>query len=140
MKKVFYVCDSYHTGAIADSIKKAFPDAVIYTDSTILSVAKDWPELTVANAILKTRSEKRSGKDEVNGKVDFFVLSAKLICDESVKPDELKKKYGNPDSKSIAVSMSFHFLDLAKKSTDFAEEKETFLDAGKLNKYFSEMN
>lgn len=134
--KVFYVCDSYHTGTISDAIKKAFPDAIVYNDSTIFSVCAVDVGITVGNLIQKLETEKAIVKDKVSQKVDFFILSAKLISDGSVVPDELKKAYGTMDSKSIAVSMTSHFLSEAKSHVDLTESKDTFFDAEDIKKFF----
>lgn len=135
MKKVFYVCDSYHTTNISDYLLAAFPKSTVYTDSTIISSGNGDLVLETINPTLKSFSEKKLAKDEVGSKVDYFVLSAKLILDGSINPNELKAKYGSANSKTIAVSTMSVFLDQVKDSVDTIEDKGTFMNQTRLENY-----
>lgn len=136
-KRRFYVCDSYFTEAIADEIRKAFPDSIVFTDSTVVS--RDFLNQE-ANVKLKATSEKIQKKDEITDKVDFFILSAKLIDDGSVIPDLLKIEYGNNSSKVIAISSSHYFLNEVKDDVDFTEDKDVFLGAETIKDFFVKAN
>ena len=137
MKKVFFVCDSFHTGKIATAIKSAFIDAEVYTDATILSTCKTSIELTILSGVQKTITEDDLSKNVGIEKVDYFILSGKLISDDSVNVEKLKEQYGTKNSKVIGVSMSIHFLYEIKDKVDVIENKETFFNSESIRSFFS---
>lgn len=138
MKKIIYVCDSFHTNVIVEAIKKAMPGFVVYSDSTIFSQGSDIAA-TAFNKIVKDITEKASEKDEIMNKVDIFLLSAKLICDGSVNPKELKEKYGNNKSKIVAISLSSYFLEKVGHLVDITEGKDVFFDSKGIQRFFNNL-
>lgn len=136
MEKVFYVCDSYSSEAIASTIREVFPDAIVYTDSTIASITKGDPKATAANMLQKLISEPRLRKDKIHTKVDYFLFSAKLIYDGSIEPRKLKRQYGSVNAKTIAISMEPEYFKLVRKKVDHTEMKSIFTKPESLKKYF----
>ena len=70
--------------------------------------------------------------DSINNsttKIDLFFLSAKLILQGRVNPMELKRKYGKPNSKIVAMSTIEGYLDSIKNG-DYGVDY--FLDKNKL--------
>ena len=135
MKKVFYICDNYHTGVIANEILDAFPESTIFIDSIKISTKKDFLELAPAITAKKLIFGEEVSRDN-SKKVDFFIVSARLIYDGSVNPKQLKSNYGKSGSKIIAVSMYDHYLGV-KSSVDMIEEESTFMDSVLIKKFFS---
>jgi hypothetical protein len=130
MKKNFYVCDSYHTETIAKTIKLAF------LDSTISSKSPGFALLSALNVIGKNLTEGVKKKDEVTQKIDFFVLSAKLISDDTSLVERLKKSYGSNESIFIAVSTSPYYMDEVKNLVRLTESKRLFFDQSEVRKFF----
>lgn len=140
MNNIFYVCDSYHTATIAETLEKAIPGSMTITDSTIVSHSPEFPELTLGNLLTKLVTEKNLNKEEVAGrKIDFFVLSAKLIMDGSVNIKELKTKYGQENCKVIAVSTMSEFLNQVKPFVDYTASKYDFTDTEKVKEFFNKI-
>jgi hypothetical protein len=138
MKKNFYVCDSYFTNIIAESIKTAFPESNVFTDSTVVSIAKDSLGLTLSNVALKMRIESDIKKDSVDQKIDFFILSGKLIHDGSVSTKELRSQYGSEKSIFIAVSLTPGFWDdNIKNDVDFSVHKNLVMNPADAKKLFA---
>ncbi len=138
MKKVFYVCDSFNTMKIVEQIKRAVPDSIVYSDATIVSQGPDFLS-TALNKIIKDRTEKSQKKNEATERVDLFLLSAKLICDGSLSPKELKEKYGNKDSKIIAISVSSSFLKEVSSLVDLTADKGIFFNVESIRKFFNDL-
>lgn len=126
LKKDFFVCDSYHTMSIAQTLQEKFPEATVFVDSTILSSGGSDAMLSLLNALTKTITEPEEVKQIPFEKVDFFILSAKLILDGSVSLEELKKNYGNTDSKVVAVSTMWEYLERCKNKVDITVDKDIF--------------
>lgn len=138
MKKTFYICDSFETNGIAKRLKDAFPDSTMYTDSSVFSAGVT-PSQSLMNVGLKLITEKQLKKDGVNEKIDFFILSAKLIFDGSIKPSQLKAELGASDSRLIAFSSSSFFLNQISDLVDFTGFKYILDDELKIKKFFSKI-
>jgi hypothetical protein len=136
MKKVFFVCDSYHTSNIAKAIEKAFPEAVIYMDTTVTSSDGGDAPLGMLMGLTKSMTEEVVKKDKIETKIDYFILSGKLILDGAIKPEELKAQHGSENAVTIGVSTMSFFLQKISGTVDQTVDKEVFKRSDRIKDYF----
>lgn len=127
MKKTFYVCDSYHTAVIVEALEKAFPQSTVFTDRT---------KIPISEGTVMTAEYRPDGGDAGTERVDYFILSGRLIINGKIDPIDLKVLYGHEGSKCIAISNMHQSLTRIKDRVDYIESKVQFWDRDLVEKFF----
>lgn len=140
IEKVFYLCDTSSIETNALLIKKVLPKSTVFVNSSIDSVIPDeLLELKIRSKIWDALTRKVKEEDVVNKKVDYFILSAKLIYDNPNIVTDFRNRYGHPDSEVIAVSFEENFLKMADPLVDYTSMKDIFFNEVNLENFFLEI-
>ena len=118
MKKIF-IADSFLSNKLSNILSELFEGKVeIYCDP---NYSPTYFPLDVSDEDVRERMNKieAQSKKFINttskDNFDLFFLSAKIITQGDLNPENLKQNYGKPNSKVIAISSVDGFLDRAIK-------------------------
>jgi hypothetical protein len=114
MKKIF-VSDSYHTNNIARELKEFYGEKVeIITDDSKLPQYATFSNAQNAQAIIDSKTTESGApkfeSETSNENIDLFFFSAQLIRQRSINPKSYKERYGNENSKVVAMSSMDSFM------------------------------
>jgi hypothetical protein len=127
MKKRVFVADSYHSNQIAKILSEIFGNEVeVFSDPKYLPLDPEHAK----NAKKSEEMVTFENNDKPAG-INIFFLSARLIKENSTNPNMMKSRYGNSNSKVVAISVMEFYLNEVKMGygVDFTHDKNHLINA-----------
>jgi hypothetical protein len=134
MKKV-YVSDSFHTQSVAETLQNLYGSEV----SVVCELRFDPGVDSMASMIQAITDSSESYKNQASiDNIDLFFISARMVLDGQIKILDLKKKYGNKNSKVVVMSTLPEYLTQVSKGNygaDYLLDKDPVANAhGKIER------